>query len=476
MGEYAKAEPLFERALAINEKALGPEHPMVAAVLNGLANVYFFSGDYGKAEPLYRRALAIGERVFGAENVDVAASLHNLGHLSLIRGDYAGAESLYQRALAIREKALDPEHPSIADSLSDRAILHQRKGDLSQAITFRSRASVISERNIALNIATGSERQKLAYLTALSADSDQVVSLHARSAPHDPDARSLALTTILRRKGRALDAMTDSIGALRRRATPQDQALFDELKEAREHVARLVLGGPLKATPAQRRDQMNTLVARVERLEAEISRHSDEFRAQAQPITLSAIQAAIPTNAALIELYVYRPFNASYTKPIERFGTPRYVAYIVHSGGAVQWVDLGEAATIDRAVDAWRATLRDPNREDVKRLGRELDRQLMAPIRKLLGKTSTLLLSPDGALNLIPFGALVDEQNRYLIESYAFTYLTSGRDLLRLQPQIPSRQGPLVVANPLFDLQQRIATLNVPVRQDEAGNAVTIAY
>jgi CHAT domain len=70
----------------------------------------------------------------------------------------------------------------------------------------------------------------------------------------------------------------------------------------------------------------------------------------------------------------------------------------------------------------------------------------------------------------------VDEQNRYLIESYAFTYLTSGRDLLRLQVQIPSRQGPLVVANPLFDLQQRIATLNVPVRQDEAGNAVTIAY
>jgi CHAT domain-containing protein len=77
---------------------------------------------------------------------------------------------------------------------------------------------------------------------------------------------------------------------------------------------------------------------------------------------------------------------------------------------------------------------------------------VMRPVRKLVGDIRTLLLSPDGALNLIPFGALVDEQKRYLIESYSFTYLTSGRDLLRLQAHTPSQQGPVVVANPLFDL------------------------
>jgi tetratricopeptide (TPR) repeat protein len=30
-GQYAKAEPLYERALAIREKALAPEHPNVAS-------------------------------------------------------------------------------------------------------------------------------------------------------------------------------------------------------------------------------------------------------------------------------------------------------------------------------------------------------------------------------------------------------------------------------------------------------------
>jgi len=36
-GAYAKAEPLYQRALKILEKVLGPEHPMVARVLANLA-------------------------------------------------------------------------------------------------------------------------------------------------------------------------------------------------------------------------------------------------------------------------------------------------------------------------------------------------------------------------------------------------------------------------------------------------------
>lgn len=36
-GKYGEAEPLYERALAILEKALGPEHPHVATTLNDQA-------------------------------------------------------------------------------------------------------------------------------------------------------------------------------------------------------------------------------------------------------------------------------------------------------------------------------------------------------------------------------------------------------------------------------------------------------
>lgn len=38
-GNYAEAEPLYERSLAIFEKALGPQHPNVAQSLNSLAEL-----------------------------------------------------------------------------------------------------------------------------------------------------------------------------------------------------------------------------------------------------------------------------------------------------------------------------------------------------------------------------------------------------------------------------------------------------
>ncbi len=57
-GRYADAEPLYQRVLAINEKARGPDHPSVALALNDLAELYKEEGRYADADPLYKRALA----------------------------------------------------------------------------------------------------------------------------------------------------------------------------------------------------------------------------------------------------------------------------------------------------------------------------------------------------------------------------------------------------------------------------------
>ena len=55
-GLYGKAEPLYQRALAIDEKLLGADHPNTATSLNNLASLYAFQGLYDKAELLYHRA------------------------------------------------------------------------------------------------------------------------------------------------------------------------------------------------------------------------------------------------------------------------------------------------------------------------------------------------------------------------------------------------------------------------------------
>jgi tetratricopeptide (TPR) repeat protein len=57
--KYEEAEPLLKRALQINEKRLGPEHPNTATSLNNLALLYQAQGKYEEAEPLLKRALQI---------------------------------------------------------------------------------------------------------------------------------------------------------------------------------------------------------------------------------------------------------------------------------------------------------------------------------------------------------------------------------------------------------------------------------
>ena len=61
----------------IFEKVLGPEHPEVATVLNNLALFYYSQGEYAQAEPLYQRALMIFEKVLGPEHPHIVTVLKN---------------------------------------------------------------------------------------------------------------------------------------------------------------------------------------------------------------------------------------------------------------------------------------------------------------------------------------------------------------------------------------------------------------
>jgi CHAT domain-containing protein/Tfp pilus assembly protein PilF len=487
-GDYAAAEPLLLRDLAITEKRLGPDHRFLAPTLNNLAEIARLQGNDDKAEASYRRALAISTAALGGDHADVGWALALLGRLEAegrpgreaeaadllgrsvailekalgpehprlampigalarlasARGELDEAERLQRRALGINEAALGRNHPEVAGCLEALADLARSRGDARNAVVFLTGAQEIREAHLAHNLLPGSERQKAGFIDLFSRDTDRAVSLHAGLASGDPQALRLALTTLLRRKGRALDAMSDSVSLLRDRAGERDRARFDRLLSARAQLAAVTLRGP-GGSAAAYRAQRARLSAEVERLESEIGRDSAAFRSQARPVTLESVQAALPEGATLIEFTQYRSGDAKGQRP-----SLRYAAYTLTRGGEARWADLGEAASIDRGVAAWRSALRDPARTDAADLGRALDARILQPVRALIGSSRRLLVSPDGALNLIPFAALVDEERRPLVERYAITYLTSGRDLLRLEVARPSRSPAAIVAAPAF--------------------------
>jgi CHAT domain-containing protein/tetratricopeptide (TPR) repeat protein len=145
-GHYSDAEPLAQRALKIRETALGKKHPDVAVSLNTLAWLYWSEGRNSEAQPLLERALEIREKSLGPEHELVAESLDNLAVLLHDRGRYGEAEPLYQRALRIQEKVLGPENTAVAQSLDNLARLYKAQGRYAEVESFFSRALKIREK------------------------------------------------------------------------------------------------------------------------------------------------------------------------------------------------------------------------------------------------------------------------------------------------------------------------------------------
>jgi hypothetical protein len=248
-----------------------------------------------------------------------------------------------------------------------------------------------------------------------------------------------------------LDAVTDSIGILRRHLGPEDSNLLQQLAGARSRVATLTLDGPGNMSHESYEAKLSTAQSEADQIESRISARSAEFRNAINPVTIEQVQAAIPPDTVLIEIVSYQPFNPAYRTSKEMWTVPKYAAYAVNNKGVVGWVDLGEAGAIDADVNRLRAALQNPTRADVKVIARRLYEKLMRPMAGFIGGMHRLLLSTDGELSLIPFGVLIDEQGHYLIENFSLTYLTSGRDLLRMQTRVSSRQKPLMIGDPQYD-------------------------
>jgi CHAT domain-containing protein/Tfp pilus assembly protein PilF len=444
------AEAPFKRSLELRERSLKPDDQSIAIALTALATLYQARGELGRAEPLYARSLGIYEARFGADSLNLAPTINSLAVLYLLKGDMERARPLYLRALDIRERNLGPRHPDVATALASIAVFYQLGGEPRKAIEAQRRSVEIRDQNASIILATGSEQQKLQYMDTLQESTDITLSLR-REFGADPDAVSMAATTVLRRKGRVLDAMVDSTANLRRRLDADGRALLDRLSAARAQLARVAFQAPAANAREGQKQAVSAAENEVQRLETALSQTSGAASGDMRTTNLTDVQQAIPPGALLVEYVKYRPFDPRATKLLERFGAARFAAFVLGRDGPPKWIELGPAEPIESGVAAWRSALRNPSRTDVDTLGRAVDELIMRPVRSASAQAGQLLISPDGNLNLIPFAALVDEHRRHLLQRYDITYLSSGRDLLRLRDTRPARQQALVIADPAFE-------------------------
>ncbi|QRN98503.1 tetratricopeptide repeat protein [Archangium violaceum] len=185
MGRNEEARAKLERALVLREKALGPEHPDMGYALESLSTVLLIMRKYEEAEEKSTRALALKEKALGSEHLEVAQSLSTLGSVLMMMGRYEEARQKHERALALSEKTLGPEHPHITMPLFNLGVVLEKMGRYEEAReTF--------ERALAVHVkAQGPEHPKTAY--ALTRLGNVLVALKRYGDAREKFERALAL-------------------------------------------------------------------------------------------------------------------------------------------------------------------------------------------------------------------------------------------------------------------------------------------
>jgi CHAT domain-containing protein len=500
-GEYARAEPLFRRALQMRETQYPPRdyprgHHLLANSLNNLADVHRAQREYTRAEPLYRRALEMKERLYPRErypqgHADLASSIDNLAVLYKAQGDYARAEALSRRALEMYEelypKARYPQgHPHLARSINNLAVLYwtrreyaraeplfhrafkmeeelypkarypqghpaqahtitnlgrlrQAQGQPARAEPLFRRALEMYTRSAAAVAASAPEATALNYLASLPFARDDFLSVTRKSEKADaytPVWQSkAALSRIYERRHLAVLAASSR----------EARSLWNGVLALRRERENLLLAPADPAKARARNNRLDEIDEEIHKKQADLRpllpalKRSDELD-RATPADLCK---ALPEGVVLVDLVRYSSFDHDARLPGKKGEKrmPRYVAFVVSRQG-VQRVELGEAKPVEEILDLWRRALQEGSASEPGH-AQKVHSLLWAPLRKHLPARAALVyVSPDAALNRLPWAALRDSRTgRVLIEEHAVAVVPHGLMLLdRLTAEKPARQ------------------------------------
>jgi serine/threonine protein kinase/Tfp pilus assembly protein PilF len=131
-GQISEAKDLYLRSLEILDRSRAPQTD-VSAVLSDLAKVYVLEQQWQLAKQTHERALEIDRRVLGDDHPRVAFRLQNLAIVAQNMGDLKLAETLYLEALRRQQHTYGDRHPETAAAKGNYGLLLQREGRLAEA-------------------------------------------------------------------------------------------------------------------------------------------------------------------------------------------------------------------------------------------------------------------------------------------------------------------------------------------------------
>lgn len=460
---YDKAEELYRQALAIKKAAEGEASWSYSTNLMNLGGVLRQKGNYAAAEPLLRQAVEIRERIRGDKHPQYAQAVYHLGYLYLRKQDYARAEALLNEALSVYQRAFGENHPDCAKCLYGLAELNAGRGEFDKAEPLCRQALEIHRRQLERTAGAESERQQLASASESRHELDMYVSIALRSGGGPTRAYEQVLAwkgSVSSRQGQ----MRRLRRALQAAGKPEAVKLYDDLAAATARLAALARTAPDPNDPGKLTGQVEETSAEVERLETALARASATFRAdqrQETHRTPDEVRAALPAATVLIDLLDYWDFDPRRHNTVDDNwehsdgSQRRMVAFVIRPDRPqVEAIDLGPSWACGGAIEDWRKTFGRPW-SDGRDPADDLRRLLLDRLRPAWKGANLLLISPDAALNRIPWAALPGkEPGSYLIEELAVAIVPAPvrlPEMLAARAPEPANQSLLLVGDVRFD-------------------------
>ena len=458
MGDYAEAKVLAERAVRFYEDKGGEaDDPDLAYALSVQGEMLRKTGDGAAAKPLFQRALAIVEKYSGpADHFEVADSLSSLGTLLQETGDLAGARPLLERAAAIKEKIFGPGHPIVAGSLNDLAKLRWMEGNPAAALDLVLRAEEIGREHQRLTSRSLTERQALRYASVRTSGLDLALTLAAVGG--DSASARGAWNALVRSRALVLDEMAGRHRTLAENRDPATAALSRKYTSATQRLANVTVRGPGDLSADLYRKLVDDTRQEVENAERALAEASLAFRQELSGARVgpAEVASALPPGTVLVAFARYQ------RQEHEGEAVSSYLALIINSGQQDPVVvPLGSVREIEPLISRWSQDASRPqgSEQDYRAGGQALREKVWDPLVSQMGNARRVFIVPDGALNLVSFGALPVGSDSYLMENGPIVhYLSAERDLIPTTTP-GSGGGILAMGGPAYDETSPFASL-----------------
>jgi len=450
--KYEKARVLYEQALRLREKRLLPSHLSIWNVQIELTRLLLQMGQFSDAESLIREAVHNQQVNLGLDQQDLG-----MGHLALAdvrfeQGDYKDAAGHYQHALSLFERSLGGKNSSTVAALVGlgRAAVLQEQSDV--GLGYLRRAAALENEALPYRLGIARANRKLELLDEADGTRDLVIGVVEKYFGADEAAKQFAMELLLSRKGRVFEDE-----ALLQLTTAEDLpggARYKWVELKRRKVA-YVMHPPVAEF---RSSFIQGAERELEEQETQLAVHSRVY-AQGRfdrAVTVAEIAKTLQPNAVLIEFVKVRDVVASALKH-KQIGS-HYLGFVLRPNQTITIINLGDGATLDEAINQFReSVVPDSAVETALEKVQDLYERIWVPISGTIDTAFSVILSPDGLLNFVPFAGLQDpEDGNFAIERWAISYVTSGRDLVPYQRNLPWFVGPpppadfVLVADPVF--------------------------